>query len=463
MRKLKTIQQIKKIEFSSMQLVALGFLGVILLGGVLLWLPVSNQQPIHFLDALFTSVTCVCVTGLITIVPGSQFTFFGKVVLTLLIQIGGMGIIACMVLFFLILRKKITMKERIRIQEAYGLDTLSGLVSFMIRIMKGIAIVEGIGALLYAIWFIPRYGLVTGIGYGIFHSVSAFCNAGIDLMGSNSLLDYANSPFLLLVTMWLIVMGGLGFPVWFDIRETLQEVRKKNWPKKRYFTRLQLHTRIVLVMTAILIFGGAIMFFLLEHKNPETMGGMALWEKWMAALFQSVTARTAGFAGIPQNSLKESSQLFCCILMFIGGSPAGTAGGIKTTTMAVLILTCIATIRGQKDTECMGYRIDPEVIRSGLSIIMISLAVLFGGLTILTVLEPDVSLQRLTYEAMSAFATVGLSDDLTPHLTHAAKIVIMVLMYIGRIGPVTMALLFGGKVAAGKNLRDLPEKKILVG
>ena len=237
---------------------------MIFLGGVLLWLPFSNQKPIEFIDALFTSVTSVCVTGLVTIVPADQFTVVGKIILVVLIQIGGLGIIACIASFYLMLGKRISMKRRITIQQAYGLDTLSGMVKFIIRILKGTFLVEGIGAVLFAFKFIPEYGVVTGIGYSIFHSVSAFCNAGIDIIGSTSFQQYALSPLINFTTMFLIVMGGLGFPVWHDIAANVRKIGKeRKRPLKWLFTRLTLQSRIVIIMTAGLILFGTLCFFII--------------------------------------------------------------------------------------------------------------------------------------------------------------------------------------------------------
>ena len=213
----------RRVRLNTMQIVALGFFGVIFLGGVILWLPICNQKPIEFIDALFTSVTSVCVTGLVTVVPAEQYTLFGQVVVMILIQIGGLGAIACMALFFLLLGKKISMKGRILIQEAYGLDTLSGLVKFIIRIVRGTFIVEGIGAVLFSFKFVPEFGLAKGIWYGVFHSISGFCNAGIDIIGNSSFMKYVDSPLVSLTTMFLIVMGGLGFPVWHDIFVTAKK------------------------------------------------------------------------------------------------------------------------------------------------------------------------------------------------------------------------------------------------
>lgn len=456
-------KNLRKTSLNTMQKIAVGFLGVILLGAVLLWLPISNQQPIAFADALFTAVSAVCVTGLVTITPAVQFTVIGKGILLALIQIGGLGVIACMVAFFLIIKKKITMKERVLIQQTYNLDTLTGMVQFVIRILRGTFLVEGIGALLYSIRFIPEFGLVEGICYSVFHAVSAFCNAGIDILGSSSYMAYVKSPIVSLTTIFLIVIGGLGFPVWHDIYTNTKRVIKERQPARRLFMRLKLQTKIVLTMTAVLLITGFLGFFILEYKNPETMGGLNFWQKLMASGFQSVTTRTAGFASVSQAGLTSGSKLLACILMFVGGSPAGTAGGVKTTTVAMLLLTCLGVLKGKRDTECFGRKIEPSIVRSGIAIILLTFLFWLSGVTLITVLEPQVDFLRIMYEVTSAMATVGLTADLTPELGRASQAVLMVLMYVGRIGPITMALVFAGRANSGTQLRDLPEKRIMLG
>lgn len=454
----------RRLRLNTVQLVSLGFLGVILFGGVLLWMPFSNLRPMEFIDALFTSVTAVCVTGLVTIVPAEQFTLVGQVILLVLIQIGGLGIIACMSAFFLILGKRISMKRRITIQQAYGLDTLSGLVKFMIRIIKGTFLVEGIGAVFYAFEFVPEFGAVRGIWYAVFHSISAFCNAGIDIIGDSSFIRYAASPLINFTTMFLIIMGGLGFPVWHDIAVNIRrQLSGEKRPAKWIFTRLQLQSKIVLTMTVSLILVGTIGIFLFEYNNPDTMGDMNVFQKLMSSMFQSVTTRTAGFATVSQSGLHSSSKLLGCILMFIGGSPAGTAGGIKTTTMAMLLLTVICFLRGRRDTECYNRKLDSEIVRSGITITMITFTFLLCGVAALTVFQPGEDFLSLLYEAVSAVATVGLTADLTPHLERGSHIVLMLLMYIGRIGPMTMALVFAGKTNKSTQFRELPQEKIMLG
>lgn len=453
----------KSIRFSTMQLIAAGFLGTILLGGVLLYLPVCNTQPIQFTDALFTATSAVCVTGLVTIVPATQFTVLGKGILLVLIQIGGLGVIACTFSFFLILKKKITLRERIIIQETYNMDTLSGLVKFLIKIIKGTFIVEGVGALLFSLQFVREYGFVEGVCYSIFHSVSAFCNAGIDILGNGSFTKYAANPLINFTTMSLIIVGGIGFTVWGDVlKNVFEDFGKEGYSVKKIFTKLTLHSKIAISMTIALILLGTVSFFVLEYANPETFGNMTLGEKIMASGFHSVSTRTAGFATVSQSGLTNGSKLITCLLMFVGGSPAGTAGGVKTTTVAMLILTCRSVIKGGRDTECFGRRIVEDNIRTGLAVIFLSMGFLITGTVIVSVLEPNVEFMRILYETTSAMGTVGLSADLTPQLETASKYVIMMLMYIGRIGPVTMALIFG-KGHTKDRVRELPEKRILVG
>jgi len=452
----------RKLRLSTMQIVALGFMGIILAGGLLLWQPFSNRQPISFLDALFTAVTCVCVTGLVTVVPATQFTLIGKGIMLVLIQIGGLGVIACTSAFFLLLRKKISFRGRQMISQSYGLDTMSGMVKFIIRVLKGTFTVEAIGAVFYSIRFVQDYGVVKGVGYGIFHSVSAFCNAGVDLLGSNSLIGYAGSPLINFTTILLIVVSGLGFPVWYDILGNIKKaVRERGTrPLKWLFTRLELQSKVVLVMTGSLILFGTVLFFLLEYSNPATMGEFSVTKKLMASLFQSVTTRTAGFAAVSQSALRPGSRLLGCLLMFIGGSPTG---GIKTTTAAMLVLTVISVLRGRKDTECFNRKIDETVVRSGITISLVTFFFWMSGVTVLTILEPGQDFLNLMYEVTSAMATVGLTADLTPSLCRASHVVLMILMYIGRIGPVTMALVFAGRAERTTHFRSLPEGRIMIG
>ncbi len=454
---------LKKIRFNTMQLLAMGFIGTILIGGVLLYLPICNTEPISFIDALFTSTSAVCVTGLVTVVPAVQFTLLGKVILLILIQIGGLGVIACVTGFFIILKRKITMRERVIIQESYNLSTLSGMVMFVLKIIKGTFFVEGLGAILFSFTFIPEFGVVKGIAYSLFHSVSAFCNAGIDIIGDGSFIPYVRNPLINLTTMTLIVAGGVGFTVWNDLIGNYKKIKMKKLTWNKFFTRLSLHSKLVLTMTGLLIVIGTAFVFILEYNNADTIGNLSLGDKLMASAFHSVSTRTAGFATLGQDDLTAGSKFLSCILMFIGGSPAGTAGGVKTTTVAMLILTCMTVVYGKRDTECFGRRIPVENFRTGFAVVMLAILFLTTGVTMLTILEPGKDFLDLLYEAVSAIGTVGLSANLTASLGIGSKIVIMCLMYVGRLGPITIALVFGGKRNPKELVRELPEKRIMVG
>ena len=454
----------KNTRWNTLRVTAAGFLGVILLGAVLLYLPVSNTQPIAFTDALFTSATSVCVTGLVTVVPASQFTLFGKVILLLLIQIGGLGVIACGTLFLFLLNKKITIQERVVLKEAYGADRLGGIVKLVRKVILGTFAVEGAGAVLYAFQFIPEYGLVRGIGYSVFHAVSAFCNAGIDILGSSSLSSYVTNPVINVTTILLIILSGIGFTVWFDVIDNNRRLIRGEVPKRWWFTRLRLQSKLAIMMTVFLILAGTVFVFLAEYGNPDTIGELSMGQKLMASMFQSVTTRTAGFCTVSQGALHTESKLFCAILMFIGGSPGGTAGGVKTTTFAMLFLACLTFVRGGNDTECMGRKITVANFRTGFAVVMVAFAVFIAGTIAVLFLEPDsILLENVIYETASAVGTVGLSADLTPRLCRASQYVLMVMMYIGRLGPLTMALMFAGKTHPRDRIRSLPEEQIMVG
>lgn len=459
----KAVLKVQK-KMAASHVMVTGFAAAILLGGILLSLPVCNADGrwLNFLDALFTSCSAVCVTGLVTIVPASQFSLPGKLILLVLIQFGGFGIIACTMGAFVILRKQITIRSRVMLQEGYNMNTLSGLVALLLYVMKGTFIVEGIGALLYSLQFVPQYGFFRGIWYSVFHAVSAFCNAGIDILGDSSLQVYQTNPLVNAVTVLLIIVSGLGFIVWRDLALTVRRIVKRECGVCRALECMRLQTKLALMMTLFLVVGGTVGIFCLEYSNPETLGKLTLGQKWMASLFQSVTTRTAGFFTIPQNLFREESKILSCVLMFIGGSPGGTAGGVKTTTIAILLLTCWSILKGNLDTECFRRRIYPSVIRTGFAVFTVAfLAVIVGTITLTSIEQAP--LADALYEVTSAVGTVGLTTGLTPGLAFASKLLIIFLMYIGRIGPVTLALLFAGKIGKKKKRVKLPGERIMVG
>ncbi|MCI9572772.1 MAG: potassium transporter KtrB, partial [Lachnospiraceae bacterium] len=344
----------KKRKTTTTGIIMLGFLIGALLGALLLTLPISARpgQSIGFLDALFVSTSSICVTGLSTVNIGQTFSAFGQVVLLLLIQFGGLGIVTFTTMVLWLFGRRITLADRMLIQSAYNLDTLSGLVRLTMRILKVTLCLEGLGAVGYATVFIPEYGY-RGIWYSIFHAVSAFCNAGIDLLGGNSFCGYRDNVIMNLTTVFLIIVSGLGFPVYWEVARVLRPRRSDG----RYGRKMNLQAKIVLTATLALILAGAALTLLFEYDNPATLGPLGWPRKALAALFQSVTLRTAGFATIPQESFRPASCLAYLVLMFIGGSPAGTAGGVKTVTIVMLIASMLANIKGKKDVTVMNRKI----------------------------------------------------------------------------------------------------------
>ncbi len=447
----------RRRKLTTTSIIRLGFLLGAILGTICLSLPFSVRQgqKIGVLDALFVAVSSICVTGLSTVNIGQTFSAFGQVVILLLIQFGGLGIVTFTTMVLCFFRRRITLSERILIQNAYNLDTLSGLVKLTMRVMKVTLCLEGIGAIGYAFVFIPEFG-IRGIWYSIFHAVSAFCNAGIDLLGGNSFCAYADNVILNVTTIFLIIVSGLGFPVYWEIARLTarrpghgQDTRKGN-----------LQYKLVLLATASLILAGAVLTLIFEYDNPDTLGNMGWPGKLMAALFQSVTLRTAGFATIPQECFRPASSLVYLILMFIGGSPAGTAGGVKTVTVILLFASMIANIRGRKDVTVMHRRIADDTIRRCVAIVTFSLTALFVLTTALLAVQGSDFLDTL-YEMTSAIATVGLSRGLTGALKPAGKLLVCLTMYLGRIGPITLALAFNHQKPAGDI--TFAESKVIIG
>ncbi len=447
-------------------MIVLGFALTILAGGLILYLGPCTVPGEHtsFTDAMFTATTCVCVTGLVTVTTAGHWTLAGKAVILILIQIGGIGFIALASLIFITLHRKISLRDRRMIQESYNLDRMSGVVMVVKRVVLCVFSAEAVGALFYSIRFVPLFGPVKGMGQAVFTSVSAFCNAGVDLLGENSLAPFAADPLVNLTTMGLIIASGLGFTVWWDLHEKMKKVYKGEIPPGRWYARLRFHSKLVLCTTGILIFGGALLIFIFEYNNPATLGQMPLWEKVMASFFQSVTTRTAGFFTVDQGSLTNASALLCLGLMFIGGSPMGTAGGIKTTTAAVLVLDVLANLKGKRDAEFAHRRIRDGYIRSALVVAGMGILTLFFLCICLTAAMPGEDMLDVLYEVTSAAATVGLTRGLTPRLNLAGKWIIIAAMYLGRIGPLTLgsAVMAGSKKFKGEGTH-LAEEDLMIG
>jgi trk system potassium uptake protein TrkH len=451
----------KRRELTTTAIIALGFLGAIAVGTLLLLLPFATAcgNETGFIDALFTATTSVCVTGLVTVPTFSHWTVFGQIVIALLAQIGGLGIITFTMLFFVALKRRIGLKDRLLIRDAYNLDTIQGLVVLVKKIVKGTVLAEGIGALCYMTVLVPEFGWI-GIWKSIFNAISAFCNAGMDIIGPDSLMPYAGNPVINLTTMALIVSGGIGFPIWWSILSMFRYHRENCCSWKRAVHHLDLHAKLVLFCTVFLIVTGAVIVFFMEYDNPGTLGTLPLWQKIQASFFQSITLRTAGFMTISQTALNKGTAFVCCLFMFIGGSPSGTAGGVKTTTAAILVMTVYSILRGRNDTEMFGRRVNANVVRRALSVFMVSFAVMLFALAALAAVQPGDFMDCL-YEVTSAIATVGLSRDFTAQLNFAGRIIIIITMYLGRIGPISLALFFNAKRFV--NLKKYPEEHVGVG
>lgn len=447
---------IKKL--SSSQIIIFGFLFVIIVGTLLLMLPISSKtgQSVSFSTALFTATTSTCVTGLV-VVPTVSWSVFGQVVILAMIQVGGLGVVTIISGILIMLGQKIGLENRLIIQDAFNLNSLSGLVRFIKKVFIGTVAVEGVGALLYMIDFVPRFG-AKGIWISVFNSISAFCNAGMDIIGENSLCDYVSNPFINIVTMALIVLGGLGYIVWWDV---IKAAKLRLTTKARFWQSLTLHSKIAIVSTAVLILCGTVCILAFEYGNAKTIADMSLGDKIWASLFQSVTTRTAGFASLPQENLTTASSVLSMILMFIGGSPVGTAGGIKTVTFAVLLLSTACVIKGKNNVSVFNRQISKATVNKCSAIAFISLTIALVS-TILLSLTTDRGLMDVAYEIFSATGTVGLSRNLTATLSELGRYVVIFTMFFGRIGPISMAVSLNIK-KHNENIIKEPTEEISVG
>ena len=448
-------------RLSTTHIIMLSFLGVILLGSLLLFLPISaaDGESVPYVDALFTATTATCVTGLVTLPTATAWSLFGQIVILLLIQAGGLGIVTVMAGVMLALHRRMGLTDRLLLQDSFNLNSLSGLSSFLKRVLWGTLAVELTGALLYMTVFIPKFG-ARGIWISVFNAVSAFCNAGMDIIGENSLMDYATSPMVNGVTSALVILGGLGFPVWWDVLRVLGlSIRKRN---PRALSHLTLQSKMTLSATAILLLGGGLLILVLERDNPATLGGMSLFDQIQAALFQSVTTRTAGFATVDQAALTPATTALCLILMFIGGSPVGTAGGVKTVTVLVLAVYAFSTVRGRNEVGLFNRRIPREALRKSVAVVGMSFLIAAVSTLLLAAVTPHRDLADILYETVSATATVGLSRNLTPTLTTVGKLITAVTMYLGRVGPISLAVAFG-VTKEKQNIVNNPTEPVSVG
>lgn len=422
-------------KFTAMQIITVVFACIILIGTLLLMLPFASKsgQGTGFLTALFTATSCTCVTGLSLVDTFTHWSLFGQVVMLMLIQIGGLGFMTIMMLFFFALHRRISLKERMVIAQGFGLDNLNGIVKMVRKVLRRTLILEGTGAVILTIRFLFQMPVARAIWCGVFHSVSAFCNAGFDILGAveqgGSLVPYAADPIVNIVLMMLIVVGGLGFFVWEDILTN------------RRFRKLSVYTKMVLVISGILIFGGTALFAILEWNNPVTLGGLSSAEKLLAAMFQSVTTRTAGFYTIPQGALSDASIAVTDVLMFIGGGSGSTAGGAKMVTIGVLLLSVFATARGRSKVTVFRRTISANQVKDAVAVVTMMFVIVFSTALILTV-SNGISFEACLYETVSALATVGLTTGITTELNVISQLVLIVLMFFGRVGIMTISLGF---------------------
>ena len=435
------------------QIVVLVFLALVLTGGAILCLPVCSKtgEPTSFLTALFTATSATCVTGLIQVDTGTYWSTFGQVVIILLIQLGGLGFMTVSTIFFLALRRRIGLRQRMVLAQGLGVSSMSGVVRYVRNVILGTFCVEGAGALILFFRFLPEFGFGKALWYGVFHSISAFCNAGFDILADveygGSIARYATDPVINLTLMALIVIGSLGFTVWGEIRRT------------RRFSRLSVYARLVLLITAGLIFGGGALFALLEWNNPGTIGSFSTGGKLLAALFQSVTLRTAGFASFNQDALTEASKLLSNILMFVGGW--STAGGVKTVTMGLVVLSAVSTMRGRRQVTVFRRSISQQDISNAVSVALLVLGLSLFGAAVLTVCD-RCSFLNAIFETTSALCTVGLTTGITSTLCAASKLILIVFMFFGRVGIMTIGVGFMMGDRARERVQ-YAETKVMIG
>ena len=439
----------RKRRLSSFQIIILGFAGVILLGALLLMLPISTTAGgvTPFNETLFTATSAVCVTGLVVQDTGSYWSAFGQAVILTLIQIGGLGVVTVAASLALLSGRKISLMQRSTMQDAISAPQVGGIVRLTRFILRGTFLIELLGALAVLPVFCRDYGW-RGVWMAIFHSISAFCNAGFDILGTESnrypsLTGYAGSPVINVTIMLLIVVGGIGFLTWDDICEN-------KWQLHRY----RMQSKVILVTTGLLIFLPAVFFFFSDFS------ALPAGNRLLASFFQSVTPRTAGFNTVNLSAMSSASQGVMILLMLIGGSPGSTAGGMKTTTLAVLLANAVATFRQRDSAQFFGRRVDCSAVKTAATILMMYLVLFFGGAVFISAYE-NLSLSTCLYETASAVGTVGLTLGITPQLHITSQMVLITLMYLGRVGGLTLIYAaFSGKKATGAKM---PKEKIMIG
>lgn len=452
-------KKINKRTLQATQVVTLGFASIILIGAILLSLPISttSKGSSDFLNSIFTATSATCVTGLVTVDTGTYWSTFGQVIILLLIQIGGLGFTTLATLLTIVMKNKIQFKEDLVMQESLNKLTLPGFFKLTLNITKTTLIIEGIGALFLSFDFVPRFGFVKGIWFSLFHSISAFCNAGFDIMGSaydkfSSLTPFVSNPIVILTLALLITVGGLGFPVIFDII------------KNKKFNKLTTHSKLVLTTTLWVGLIGAALILLSEFNNSHTMLNLHFGDKILSSFFQSITARTAGFNSINLNHMHDAGLLIVIILMFIGASPASTGGGIKTTTLATITLYAHSLITEKRDVEAYGKRLTTTAIRKSTGVFFIAVVTICIGTFSICLIEPQLTLTEACFQIVSAITTAGLSIIDLNSLQALSKTILILFMFIGRVGSLTILLAL--TKAYGRKKQEhmrFSEDRILVG
>ncbi|MBQ4604884.1 MAG: Trk family potassium uptake protein [Clostridia bacterium] len=443
-----------KRKFSQTRIIALGYISIIVIGTILLMLPFASAsgESVGFVPALFTAVSSSCVTGLVVLDTATSWTLFGQAVIITLIQIGGLGFMTIATMFSLLLKRKMGLREREIMVESINTEHIGGITKLTKKIIAGTAIFEGAGALLLATRFVPEFGVAKGTWYSVFHSISAFCNAGFDLMGIkepySSLVGFSDDAVVILTISALVVIGGIGFLVWDDISK-----------KKLKFRRYQLHTKIVLTVTAFLLVVPCILFLIFERNF--TNSGLGFGESLLNSVFDSVTARTAGFNSTDTAALAPASKILTVFLMFIGGSPGSTAGGIKTTTLAVIAISTFNGITRRQSKGIFGRRLEKDAIHKASSVVFTNMSLAIFGIIAILAIQPDFAISDVIFECVSAIGTVGMTTGITRDLATASRLIVAFLMFCGRVGSVSFALALMEKKAAPpvKN----PREKITIG
>ena len=443
------------VPMSAQSIIALGFLAIILIVTALLMLPVSSAAGTMTdpLTALFTATSAVCVTGLVVVDTATHWSLFGKLVLITGIQIGGLGVMTVMALVSMLLGQRIGLRQRTLLQESVASLHIGGIVRLVRRAMIGTALIEGLGVVLLAFRFVPSLGWPRGLGYSLFHSISAFCNAGFDLMGTisgpyTSLESFVSDPLVNLTVIALILVGGIGFFVWDDLIEC-----RFRWK------RMQLHTRLVLLLSALLVLVPAALFYAFERTNA--MAGLDTGGRVLASLFSAVTPRTAGFDTIATAELSDASALLTLLLMLTGGNPGSTAGGAKTTTMLLVLLLATSMLRREEDVHIMGRRIDMSLMRRACAIVVIYVSLAMVSTLVLCALQPELALRDVLLEVFSAVDTVGMTTGITRQLGTASRLILIALMYAGRLGSLTFAILIAHRRAPAPV--QYPAGQLLIG